>query len=64
MSKIRNPIDEKVDMSVWKGRIDKEELGPALRWHQVVVPFDDLAWSGSRVTATRTTPPTVSSSHS
>ena len=49
MSKVLLPDDEKVDMSVWKGRIDNEELGPALRWHQIVIPFDDLAWPGSRV---------------
>ncbi len=53
MSETRRPvkpkIDMKVDMSVWRGRIDKEEETPALRWHQVVVPFDELAWAGSRV---------------
>jgi len=41
-------MSSKIDMSAWRGRVDSEE-NPALRWHQVIAPFDDGATPGSRV---------------
>ncbi len=36
-------------MSAWQGRVDSQELTPALRWHQAMAQFDDAAAAGSRV---------------
>ena len=41
-------MSSQIDMSAWQGRVDSEET-PALRWHQVIAPFDDGAAPGSRV---------------
>jgi formiminoglutamase len=32
--------------TVWRGRVDAEETGPSLRWHQRVRPFDAAARGG------------------
>jgi formiminoglutamase len=42
-------LSSRIDMSAWHGRVDSAESTPALRWHQVIAPFDDEASSGSRV---------------
>jgi formiminoglutamase len=36
-------------MSVWQGREDAEEATPAKRWHQVMLPLDDVSWTESNV---------------
>ena len=41
-------MSSRIDMSAWQGRVDSEE-NPALRWHQVIAPFDDGAAPGSGV---------------
>ncbi|MCH8257143.1 MAG: formimidoylglutamase [Proteobacteria bacterium] len=42
-------MSNRIDMSVWQGRVDSQETASALRWHQAIAPFDDAVAPGSRV---------------
>lgn len=40
-------MSNRIDMSVWQGRVDSEESDPALRWHQAIVALDDNSPAGA-----------------